>query len=133
VTEGLQYVFQTSGTVLTITGSGTSGMESAIVGCCPPAGRLVAGAGSSAKRWARCARRSALRCEHDVEWGLWSQGRGHSAAAQERFNDRAVIVTHSETSTAAACDLEKIAGVVRERGDDVLLLVDGITSVGALR
>ena len=41
-----------------------------------------------------------------------------------------VIVTHSETSTAAIADLQGIAAVTRNR--DCLLVVDGITSVGAV-
>ncbi len=134
VTEGLQYVFQTSGTVLTITGSGTSAMESAIVGCCPPGRKaLVARGGKFGERWGKvCAAFGIESVNYDVEWGY---GPKAEVIAQQLKSDStigAVIVTHSETSTAAACDLEKIAGVVRERGDDVLLLVDGITSVGAL-
>ena len=36
VHELLQYLFQTKAMCLTFTGSGTSAMEGAIVGCCPP-------------------------------------------------------------------------------------------------
>ena len=43
----------------------------------------------------------------------------------------AVVLVHSETSTGTVCDLEAIAKVVRASGD-TLLVVDGITSIGAL-
>jgi aspartate aminotransferase-like enzyme len=43
----------------------------------------------------------------------------------------AVAVVHSESSTGALADIPALAEVVRSR-KDVLLLVDGVTSVGAL-
>ncbi len=43
----------------------------------------------------------------------------------------AVLVVHSESSTGALADVAALAGVVRQH-PDVLLLVDGVTSVGAL-
>jgi aspartate aminotransferase-like enzyme len=43
----------------------------------------------------------------------------------------AVAVVHSESSTGALADIEGLARVVRAR-DDLLLLVDGVTSVGAM-
>jgi serine---pyruvate transaminase len=134
VTEDLQYVFQTSGTVLTITGSGTAAMESAIAGFCPPGRKaLVARGGKFGERWGKVCKAFGIELVTcDVEWGY---GVKPEMIEQQLSSDSkigTVIVTHSETSTAAACDLEGIARVVRKHGDDVLLLVDGITSVGAL-
>ncbi len=132
VTEGLRYVFQTRGDCLTITGSGTAAMEAAITACCDPAGKaLVLRAGKFGERWAKVC--SAFRMNHvalDLEWGrgFMPQLVADQLAADPQLNT--VIVTHSETSTAAASDLEGIARVTRER--DCLLVVDGITSVGAL-
>ena len=53
----LQYVFQTNATCLTFTGSGSSGAEAAIVGCCPPGHKaLVVRNGKFSERWAKvCA------------------------------------------------------------------------------
>ncbi|MGC4032823.1 MAG: aminotransferase class V-fold PLP-dependent enzyme [Tepidisphaeraceae bacterium] len=42
----------------------------------------------------------------------------------------AVTLVHSETSTATTCDLQAIAQVTKKH--NVLLIVDGITSIGAL-
>jgi len=45
----------------------------------------------------------------------------------------ALTIVHSETSTATVADLQSIAKVVRSAGgDNTLLIVDGITSIGAL-
>ncbi len=134
VTEDLKYVFQTSGTVLTITGSGTAAMESAIVGLCPPGRRvLVARGGKFGERWGKVCQAFGIDTVlYDVEWGYGPDPAKIEEHLTKDPSIGAVIVTHSETSTAAACDLENIARVVRKHGDDVLLLVDGITSVGAL-
>lgn len=62
---------------------------------------------------------------------------GHAITPEqlERFLDDphvdAVAVVHSESSTGALADIESLAKVVRAR-PDVLFLVDGVTSVGAL-
>ncbi len=50
--------------------------------------------------------------------------------ALHRSNVDAVTLVHSETSTGALAPLEDLAATVREF-DDVTLLVDGVTSVGA--
>ena len=50
--------------------------------------------------------------------------------ALRRSTVDAVTLVHSETSTGALAPLEELAAVVHEF-DDVLLLVDGVTSVGA--
>src|SRR5690606_29339727 len=41
-----------------------------------------------------------------------------------------VALVHSETSTATACDIKALAAVAQKY--DALLIVDGITSVGAM-
>ncbi len=57
VHELLQYLFQTKSLCMTFTGSGTSAMEGAIVGCCPPGHKaLVFRNGKFAERWQKvCA------------------------------------------------------------------------------
>ncbi len=132
ITDGLRYVFQTRGDCFALTGSGTSAMEAAIVGTCNPAGKaLVLRNGKFSERWAKICDTFGIRhATLDLEWG-----RGFKPGQVEQQLDRdrdlnTVILTHSETSTAAASDLEGIAAVTRARG--VLLVVDGITSVGAL-
>ena len=51
--------------------------------------------------------------------------------ALKRSEVDAVTLVHSETSTGALAPLSDLAGVVREF-DDVMLLVDGVTSVAGL-
>lgn len=132
VTEGLQYVFQTKGTCLTITGSGTAAMEAAIVSVCAPGRKaLVARGGKFAERWADVCKTFKIDCVHyDVEWGTAPKAERIAQHLADEPSIGYVIVVHCETSTATACDLEAIAKVTRDR--NVLLIVDAVASAGAL-
>ena len=132
VTEGMQYVFRTSNDVLTFTGSGTSAMEAGIVCCLPPDSKaLVVRGGKFGERWAEVCKAYGLNHVNiDVEWG-----RGVDPAAIKEALDadpaiKAVILTHSETSTGAANDVQAIGKIVSDT--DALFMVDCITSAGAI-
>lgn len=130
--ELLQYLFQTKATCLTFTGSGTSAMEGVIVGCCPAGHKaLVVRNGKFAERWAQvCAAFNIAHTALDLDWGHGAKVEHIGKAMDADSNIDTVIVVHSETSTTALSDVEGIARLTRERG--ALLLVDGITAVGAL-
>ena len=130
--ELLRYVFQTQATCLTFTGSGTSAMEAAIVGCCPQGHKcLVVLNGKFAERWAQvCAAFSIDHTSLDVEWGRGAGVADIRKAMEADPKIDTVVVVHSETSTTALTDVEAIARFTRDRG--ALLIVDGITAVGAL-
>jgi aspartate aminotransferase-like enzyme len=128
----LQYLFQTDSTCMTFTGSGTSAMEGAIVGCCSPGHKaLVFRNGKFAERWAKVC--NSFGIDHtvvDVEWGHGVQAADVAKQMDADPKIDTVIVVHSETSTTALTDVEAIAKITRER--KALLLVDGITAVGAI-
>ncbi|MEE8169477.1 MAG: alanine--glyoxylate aminotransferase family protein, partial [Phycisphaerae bacterium] len=133
VTEHLKYVFQTTdGTPLVFTGSGTAAMEAVIVGCCAPGKKaLVLHAGKFGERWRDICKR--FRIEHAELTLRYGQGfkAGHVAEALAKDDGfGCVIFVHSETSTAAVSDAQAVARVARDKG--LLVIVDGITSVGAL-
>ena len=133
VTADLLYVFQTSGDCCILTGSGTAAMEAAIAGVASPKSKaLVFDGGKFGARWAKmCKGYGIANTVHTLEWG---HGPKAEHVAQHLAADPSidtVIVTHSETSTAAVADLQAIAAVTRQH-DDCLLVVDGITSVGAI-
>jgi aspartate aminotransferase-like enzyme len=130
-TAGLQKVLFTSSDVLTLAGSGTAAMEAAIA-CAVPRDKkvLVANGGKFGERWVKVAKVYGLKVDEvKSEWG--------TAITPEQVKAKvatgeygAVIVVHSETSTATACDLEGIGQVVK--GADALLIADCITSAGSL-
>jgi len=132
VTGLLQYLFQTKGTCICVTGSGTSAAEAAIVGCCSPGHKaLVIRNGKFAERWAKVCK--AWDIDHtalDLEWGTGAKVADVAAAMDADSKLDTVIVVHSETSTTALTDVQGIAGLCRERG--AIMIVDGITAVGAI-
>jgi aspartate aminotransferase-like enzyme len=128
----LQYTFQTTQTVYTITGSGTAAAETGIINTLPPGSRaLCVVNGKFAERWAKvCGTYGIEHKDLKLEYGDHATPAMIDAELKAARYD-AVILVHSETSTATVCDLEGIGKVVRASGD-TLLIVDGITSIGAL-
>ncbi len=132
VTKNLQYLMGTEGTCLTVTGSGTAAAEAAIVSCLPPGHKaLVCRAGKFGERWGKiCDAFGIANTKCELDWGHGFKAE-HVAKELDRDADiDTVIVTHSETSTAAVSDVRAIAELTRSR--DILLIVDGITAVGAI-
>ena len=128
----LQYLYQTKATCITLAGSGTAAAEAAIVGCCPPGHKaLVIDNGKFAERWVKvCAAFGIAHTRLPIEWGRGAKAGDISKAMDADPKIDAVIVVHSETSTTALSDIAGIGRVTRERG--ALLIVDGITAVGAI-
>ena len=131
VTAGLMRLFGTRQPVLTLTGSGTAGMEALFSNLARP-GELVAvlHAGKFGERWRSIARGYGVPVAELMKpWGA-SLTADEAAAFLDDEGQGAslVFVTHSETSTGALHDLEGIARVARERGK--LVVADVITSLG---
>jgi len=132
--SGLAELIGTRGEVLLLTGSGSGALEAAVVNTLSPDDRVLSvNIGSFGDRFAKIA--SAFGADVDplpFEWG--------TAADPETIRERlatggpyrAVLVTHNETSTGVANPLEAIASVVRAAPGDPLLLVDGISGLGAM-
>ncbi len=133
VTDRLKQVFTTDGDVYVLTSSGTGAMEAAIVNTLSPGDRvLCASIGYFGERFGEIAARYGA----DVRMLTFDPGTAvdpeRLRAALEGDPDvKAVLVTHNETSTGVANDLQAIAGVVKGEFDK-LLLVDGISSVCSL-
>ncbi len=132
VQEMLRYVYQTKQTVHTITGSGTAAFEAGLVSTLAPGQRaLVVVNGKFAERWSsQCTTWGIEHKDLKLEYGQHTNAEQIQSELKAAKYD-AVILVHSETSTATVCDLQSIAKVVRGSGE-TLLIVDGITSIGAM-
>jgi aspartate aminotransferase-like enzyme len=130
--EKLQQVLCTKNDVIIITGSGTAAAEAAIVGCNPPGSKLLTVEGGKfGERWGEIAQQFGISVSrHPVEWGTAPTAEMVADLLKKDPAITGVMVVHSETSTATACDLKAIAQVVNQHGK--LLLADCITSAGAL-
>jgi len=133
VSTNLGYLFQTASPVLTLTCSGTGGVEATFVSLFSPGDTVITvNGGKFGERWFQMARIFGLDAvEIRTPWGkaldtgpLLYSLRAHPGA-------RAVYLTQSETSTGTALDVRDLARVIRENSD-ALVCVDGISSVGAL-
>ncbi|MDP8959116.1 MAG: alanine--glyoxylate aminotransferase family protein [Actinomycetota bacterium] len=132
LTEGLGWLFQTAGRVLIFTASGTGALESVVANCFNSGDPVVvATAGSFGERWAGIARAFRLDVHlYEQPWGQALDPERLAAFATERPDAKAVLVTHSETSTGTVHDLESIAAALA--GHPALLAVDAVSSAGAV-
>jgi len=128
----LKEVLQTRNEVMIITGSGTAAAEGAIVGCNPPGSKLLTiEGGKFGQRWGEIAQQFGIDVtRHEVEWGTPVDPQAVADLLKKDPKITAVMLTHSETSTATLCDLEAIARIVKGAGK--LMMADCITSAGCL-
>ena len=132
--QGIAELIGTDGEVLLLTGSGSGGLEAAVVNTLSPGDHvLVVTIGSFGDRFAMIATAFGADVErYEVEWG----GAADPAALRDHLASRepyrAVLVTHNETSTGVANPMRELAAVVREAPGDPLLVVDGISGLGAM-
>jgi len=133
IRTGLHYLFQSSGPVLTLTCSGTGGMESTFVSLFSPGDSVIAvNGGKFGERWVTMARALGLKViEVRTAWGEDVTAEEILRVLKRHPGARAVYLTYSETSTGTAMDLKTIARVVREHSE-ALICVDAVTAAGAL-
>lgn len=131
---GLAELIGTAGDVVLLTGSGSGALEAAVVNTLSPGDRVLSvNIGAFGDRFAKIA--SVFGAQVDAlpfEWGTSASPdavRDH-LAANEPY--RAVLITHNETSTGVANPMQELASVVRHAPGDPLLLVDGISGLGAM-
>ena len=133
-TAQLKWLHQTSGDVLALTGSGTAAMEAGIINVLSKGDRVLCGDnGKFGERWVKVAKAYGLDVQViKADWGqpLDPEAFRTALEADTAKAIRAVILTHSETSTGVINDLQTIAGHVRAHGT-ALTIADCVTSLGA--
>jgi aspartate aminotransferase-like enzyme len=133
VNEDLQYVFQTTRPVFTVTCSGSGVMQMAADNLCAPGDTVLTFAtGTFGRRWGEIAR--ALGA--DVIETLMETGSNVTPEILlpllERHADAKIIfLTYNETSTTALADVEGCAELTR--GTDRILVVDAVSALVAER
>jgi aspartate aminotransferase-like enzyme len=132
VTAKLKELFQTKADVFLLTGSGTGGLEAAIVNTLSPGDKVLSvSIGVFGERFASIAQQfGAEVVPLKFEWGKAADADAVSQALKNEPKIKAVLVTHNETSTGVTNDLEAISSVVKQ--SDKLLLVDAISSMGSI-
>jgi len=135
MTENLKWLHQTQSDVLMLTTSGTGAVEAGMINFLSPGDRIIVGCnGKFGERWAEVGEAYQLNVETiTAEWGqpLDPQLFAQKLEADTEKQIKAVIITHSETSTGVINDLETINRHVKNHGE-ALIIVDAVTSLGAV-
>ncbi len=133
-TAQLKWLHQTTGDVLAITGSGTAAMEAGIINTLSRGDQVLCGEnGKFGQRWVKLAKAFGLEVKTiQASWGSPLDPEAFRKALEADSNKqiRAVILTHSETSTGVINDLQSISEYVRAHGQ-AITIADCVTSLGA--
>ncbi|MDQ2744069.1 MAG: alanine--glyoxylate aminotransferase family protein, partial [Chloroflexota bacterium] len=136
VTESLKPFFGTSESPLLLTGSGSGAQEAAIVNMLSPGDEVLAVTiGVFGNRFAAIAEAFGAQVTRlEGEWGKAVDPEVVARAISKGPAYRAILLTHNETSTGVTNNLPAIAAAIRgaSGSEPPLLLVDGVSSIGAL-
>lgn len=131
IVEGVKWAYQTKNDVITLTTSGTGGMESAIVNFLSPGDKVLSlNIGAFGNRFAKIARAYGA----DVDEVKFERGKAvyiktvEEKLAQDKDKKiKAVLVQQNETSTGVLNDIESIAKAVKKHG--ALIIVDAVSGL----
>ena len=133
-TKNLKWLHQTHNDVLTITGSGTAAMEAGIINTLSKGDKVICGEnGKFGERWVKVAKEFELEViKIESQWGTPLDPNDFKKILEEdkQKKIKAVILTHSETSTGVINNLKEISSHIREH-KEALSIVDCVTSMGA--
>lgn len=135
ITDRLQRVFQTEHDIIILTTSGTGAMEASLANLFTTEDKILGvSIGSFGDRFIEIARRLHL----PIEVLCYTEG---EAADPHEIIDRiqketppfsGLILTHHETTTGVVNDLETISALLHQLKSPPLLVVDAISSLGAV-
>jgi len=133
-TEQLKWLHQTTADVLTITGSGTAAMEAGIINTLSKGDQVICGDnGKFGERWVKVAKAYGLDVKVvTADWGKPLDPNQFKKILEEDTDEKikAVILTHSETSTGVINDLKAINNEVKNHSQ-AITIADCVTSLGA--
>ncbi len=133
-TEQLKWLHQTTADILTITGSGTAAMEAGIINTLSKGDQVICGDnGKFGERWVKVAKAYGLDVKVvKADWGQPLDPNKFRKILEEDTNKtiKAVILTHSETSTGVINDLKTINNAVKNH-EKAITIADCVTSLGA--
>lgn len=132
--SGLKYVFETTNPVMILPTTGTGAMEAALVNTLSPGDHILCVAGGKfGERFEKIASAYNISTSTvDVKWGETVDAKVIDSFLASHPNTKAVTVQACETSTGVMHPIEEIAKVVKNY-PNTLLIVDGITAVGATK
>lgn len=124
-------MFQTDGEVFVVAGSGTLAMEMALVNTVAAGEKLlVISNGYFGDRFLKLGEAFGIEIEViQAEWGkAVTASEVEAKLAGDMF--KAVTVTHADTSTGVAADLDSLVPVIKKHG--ALVILDGVCATAAM-
>lgn len=132
VRAGLKHVFQTENELtLAVSGTGSAGMEAALVNLLEPGDRVLVGVnGVFGGRMTDVASRCGAQVQTvEAPWGqIIEQDRMIDAIRKHK--PKVVAIVHAETSTGVHQPVDRLGAAAHENG--ALLLIDCVTSLGGV-
>ncbi len=134
ICDGIGPLIGTRGEILLLTSSGSGALEAAVVNTLSPGDRVLAVTiGAFGDRFAKIAEAFGASVDRlAAEWGSAADPEALRARLASGEPYHAVLITHNETSTGVMNPLRALAAVVRAAPGEPLLLVDGISGLGAM-
>ena len=132
VQEDLQYVFQTKNPVLTLTCSGTGGMEAAVANCAPTGAKVICLiAGRWGERWKHLCKAFGVEAINVTStYGEPVRPEQLAEALAKHPDAVAVAATLSETATGVRNDIEAFGKLVAPT--PAVFIVDSISGLGVM-
>jgi aspartate aminotransferase-like enzyme len=132
ITAKMKTVYQTQNDLFVLTGSGTGGLEAAVVNMLSPGEKVLSvSIGVFGDRFASIAKTfGAEVIPLKFEFGQGADPDAVAEALAANPDVTAVLVTHNETSTGVTNDLAALARVIKGAGK--LILVDAISSMSSI-
>jgi len=131
--QDLKYLFQTKQDVFTLTSSGTGGMEASVANIIGENEKAIfVNGGKFGERWGHLIKEfGGVPIEIKKKWGEPPTVEEITKLIKQNSDVKAIFLTHSETSSGTVTDVKTIAEEVKKISE-ALIVVDGITSVGAI-
>jgi aspartate aminotransferase-like enzyme len=132
VRAGLADLLETRGEVIVLAASGTGAMEAAVTNLLSAGDEvIVVRCGKFGERWAELATAFGLRVQAvDAPYGHEVAPDRVAEALRAHPGAKALLVTHSETSTGVLEDVRAYAALAR--ATDTLCVVDAVSSLGVV-
>ncbi|MGK2965126.1 MAG: pyridoxal-phosphate-dependent aminotransferase family protein [Tepidiformaceae bacterium] len=113
-------------------GTGTSGMEAAVMNLVEPGDRVISGVcGYFGGRMVEMAQRAGgIVTRVDVPWGTAIDPEAIALAVEQAGPVKVVTIVHAETSTGILQPIDEISRIAHDAG--ALLVVDCVTSLGGV-
>ena len=134
VISGLQGFYGTKNDIVLLTCAGSGGLEAAVVNTLSPGDKVLGvSIGAFGDRFAKIARvYGADVTKVDIEWGRAAEPADLRRALEAESGYKAILLTLNETSTGVMNPIRELTEVARELAPDALVLMDGVSALGAV-